>query len=266
MSTTDFYDQMAPFYHLIFPQGFDASIQRHATALDAIIRSNWGSAVRSILDVSCGIGTQALGLARLGYEVTASDVSPGAVSRAKREAAQRDLSIEFSVADMRVASEHHGRRFDVVLSADNSVPHLLSDAEILTAFQAVFQCCKPGGGCIITVRDYEQEDVDNDRVITYGLRNHKGVRYLVFQVREPDGDQYEVSMYFVRDDGSDSPTTHVMRSRYYAVKIPRLMRLLREAGFAEVHRSDDVYVQPVMIGKRRRPADEEMEYPENVKG
>jgi len=265
VSTAGFYDQMAPFYHLIFPQGFDASIERHAAALDDIIRSHWGLAARSILDVSCGIGTQALGLAQLGYQVTASDLSPGAVSRARREAAQRKLSIAFSVADMREASKHHGQQFDVVLSADNSVPHLLSDADILTAFQALYRCCKSGGGCIITVRDYEQEDVDNPSVIPYGLRFQEGIRYLVFQVREPQGSLYEVSMYFVQDDGSGTPTTHVMRTTYYAVKIPRLMQLLQDAGFVDIHRTDGVFFQPVIIGIRSKSSGRELVYLTNAK-
>jgi hypothetical protein len=56
------------------------------------------------------------------------------VERARREAALRNVDIEFSVADMRQAFEHHDRQFDIVLSADNSVPHLLSDTDMLVAF------------------------------------------------------------------------------------------------------------------------------------
>jgi SAM-dependent methyltransferase len=250
MSTVDFYDKMAPFYHLIFPQGFDASIERHGSAVDAIIRDNFGPSADTVLDVSCGIGTQALGLALLGYQVTASDLSPKAVARAKQEASRRNLSIDFSVADMREASTLHTRRFHIVLSADNSVPHLLTDDDISAAFNSFYQCSKPGGGCIITVRDYEKEDTLNSNLFTYGLRNQDGMRYLVFQVRDPDGHFLDISMYFVEDDGSDTPKTHVMRGRYYAVTIPRLMQLLESAGFVDVARNDGAYFQPVITGRR----------------
>ena len=87
--------------------------------LDSVIREVWGSDASCVLDVSCGIGTQALGLARLGYRVTASDLSPEEVGRAKREAAARGLSIAFSVADMRQAFTHHAQEFDIVISCDN---------------------------------------------------------------------------------------------------------------------------------------------------
>ena len=39
----------------------DSSIRRQATQLDAIIRERWPGAT-DLLDVACGIGTQALGL------------------------------------------------------------------------------------------------------------------------------------------------------------------------------------------------------------
>lgn len=67
------------------------------------------------------------------------------------------LSVAFSVADMRHAFDHHQRQFDVVISCDNSVPHLLSDSDILVALKQFYKCARSGGGCIITVRDYEKE-------------------------------------------------------------------------------------------------------------
>lgn len=50
------------------------------------------------------------------------------------------------------------RSFDAALSADNSVPHLLSDAEILEAFRAFYACTRSGGVVLITVRDHAGED------------------------------------------------------------------------------------------------------------
>src|SRR5437762_3383289 len=131
MTVEAFYDQLAPFYHLIYPD-WPASIERQAAALQSIIREYWGERARTILDVACGVGTQTLGLAALGYAVTASDLSRAAIARAQREATQRGLAIDFSVADMRQAYTHHQKQFDLVLAGDNAVPHLLTDADLLT--------------------------------------------------------------------------------------------------------------------------------------
>ena len=243
-----FYAALTPFYHLIYPD-WSASMHRQAQMLDSVIHASWGT-VSEVLDVSCGIGTQAIGLAQLGYNVTASDLSPEEVERAKREADARGLAITFSVADMRFAHDHHKKEFGVVLSADNSVPHLLSDEEILTAFRQFHACTRPGGGCIVTVRDYEEEDLSRQQVKSYGIREENAVRWLAWQVWDPHPPMYDVALYFVEDRGASECTTHVMRATYYAIGIPRLMDLMSKAGFVDVRRLDDKFFQPMVIGTR----------------
>lgn len=97
-----FYDELTSLYHVIY-QDWDKGIQKQARNLDALIQKHFGKNNFSILDVSCGIGTQSLGLAKLGYQVTASDISSNATDYAREEAEKRKLSIAFSVADMRKA-------------------------------------------------------------------------------------------------------------------------------------------------------------------
>lgn len=241
-----FYAELTPFYHLIY-QDWDKSIQRQASALDSVIREQWGRA-RTVLDVSCGIGTQAIGLAALGYKITASDLSPTEIERAKAEAAKRRLNIALSVADMREAFSHHARQFDVVISCDNSIPHLLTDADILAAFRQFRLCVRSGGGCIVSVRDYEKEDLSKQQVKPYGLREENGVRWLLWQVWDPHGATYDVTLYCVEDRGGAECRTHAMRTTYYAIGITRLMELMREAGFENVERLDGRFFQPLIVG------------------
>ena len=60
---SDFYNQLAPIYHLIH-QDWGASIVRHGEQLSALLEAEWPGSKR-ILDVSCGIGTQAIALGML---------------------------------------------------------------------------------------------------------------------------------------------------------------------------------------------------------
>ena len=249
MSVERFYDELAPFYHLIFPD-WEASIRRQAEALDQVIRERWGDGRLSILDVACGIGTQALGLAALGHRVTASDISAGAVERARREAAARGLAVRFSVADMRQAAAHHREPFDLVIACDNSLPHLLTDEDLLAAFGQLLACTRPEGGCLISVRDYDREERSAVQVRPYAIREEGGTRYLVWQVWEFHGSVYDLAMYFVEDRGETDCTIRVMRSRYYAVGIAKLMELMRQAGFAQVERLDGCFYQPILVGRR----------------
>jgi SAM-dependent methyltransferase len=244
----DFYDRLAPFYHLIYPD-WEASVARQGAALDAIVRERLAGA-ETVLDVACGIGTQAIGMARLGYRATASDLSPGAVRRADEEAERLGVEINFSVADMRRAHEHHGRTFDVVICCDNSLPHLLSDAEILDALREMHACTRPGGLCLVSLRDYAAMAREGTQVQPYGVRDVDGARFVVLQTRDFTGDRYAVTFYVIEDRGGDTAAAHVMRATYYAVTIDRVMEMIEEAGFERVERIDGAFFQPVVAGFR----------------
>lgn len=73
---------------------------------------------------------------------------------------------------------------------------------------------------------------------------------MVFQVWEFTGSIHDVSLYVVEDGGEGEPVTRVVRSRYYAVTLDVLARLMAEAGFVEVRRLDEPFYQPVLVGRR----------------
>jgi SAM-dependent methyltransferase len=247
----EFYDQLARFYHLIF-QDWDQSIARQAQQLTEIIKSEWGSEITRVLDLSCGIGTQVIGLVQSGFHVTGSDLSAEAIARARREAAARGLEIDFSVCDMRNAYRHHGGGYDLVICCDNSIPHLLNDDDILIALRQMHACLRPRGGCLLTVRDYDREERGKGILKPYGVRESADERYLVFQVWDWDENHYDLTMYFVEESRSSKAVqTHAMRSRYYAISPNKVSTLMEEAGFAAVKRLDGVFFQPVLIGTKR---------------
>ena len=69
--TTQAYDDLSPYYHLIF-QDWHAAIKRQAEIISQLLPSPQETG--PVLDCACGIGTQALGLAALGYEVEGTDI------------------------------------------------------------------------------------------------------------------------------------------------------------------------------------------------
>ena len=103
---TNFYDDLAPLYHLVY-KDWNTSAHRQGEQLSALIEAEWPSS-RKILDVSCGIGTQAIGLAMQGYAVSASDLSEKMIERAKREAHSRNVEVSFSVCDI-TSAKNAGR-------------------------------------------------------------------------------------------------------------------------------------------------------------
>ncbi len=69
------------------------------------------------------LAPQAIGLARLGHRVHATDLSPAAVARAEQEAGAAGVSLSLGVADMRTLSEQVPGTFDVVLACDKRPPY-----------------------------------------------------------------------------------------------------------------------------------------------
>lgn len=243
------YDDLAALYHLFFDD-WDESMARQGAQLASIVRARWPAA-RSVLDVTCGIGTQSIALSMQGFEVRGSDVSAKAVKRAGAEAAARGQAITFSVCDARAAHVHHGGRFDLVVSCDNSIPHLLDDAQVLAALAQMHACLRPGGGCLLTVRDYDREPRGRDLVVPHGVRLRDGRRYVGYQVRDHEGDRYDLAVFWIEEElATGAVRTHVMRSRYYAIGTRKLLALMTQAGFEAVSRLDDVFYQPVFIGTR----------------
>ena len=248
-----FYDELAPYYHLLYAD-WDRAIEQQGGALAGLLESLGIGAGEPVLDAASGVGTQTLGLLPHGYRVTASDISPGAIERLRRELARRMLAATVRVDDLRTLAHAEPKSMAAVLACDNSIPHLLSDAEILQAFTTCYRSLRPGGCAIFSVRDYAAMERSNPDVRPYGLRYEAGNRFLAVQVWEWDGEHYDLRMYLTSESPAGACATRVLRSRYYAVSIDRLLMLLQEAGFQEVGRRDDVLFQPVLVGRRASAA------------
>jgi len=244
MTIDAYYDQLAPYYKYIYAD-WDASVKRQAAALDGVIREYFGSVARRVLDAACGIGTQAIGLAELGYAVAASDLSAAAIDRARREADRRGLAIEFRVADMRDLRAVYQREFDIVIACDNAIPHLLSDEDILAAFRQFHESARVG--CLISVRDYAAMDRTGQQFYPRQVQDVGDTRLVLFDVWDFDGDYYDMTTYAIEHTG-DQITTHAMRGRYYCVTIAALERLMSQAGFAHIATVRDRFFQPLIVG------------------
>lgn len=246
----DYYDGLAPYYRLLYAD-WEKSVKRQASALDAVIRECFGADARQVLDAACGIGTQCIGLAQLGYVVSASDLSPREVERARAEVSKRGMSIEFRVANMRNVWDTWQREFDVVIACDNAVPHLLSDADILVAFEQFHRCAKKGGGCVISVRDYANMERGGTKQCPRLTHKTSDGRIVLFDVWEFDGDFYALTTYVVEDNGPSGVQTRAIRGgRYYCVSIATLEKLFQQAGFTDVRTVRDRFFQPLVIARR----------------
>lgn len=99
-----FYDNLASQYDKLFLD-WQATTKEQSLILDKLFKHNGYDNQSKILDCACGIGTQAIGLASIGYNVTASDISDGELEEARRRAIKKDVKICFENADFRTLSK-----------------------------------------------------------------------------------------------------------------------------------------------------------------
>jgi SAM-dependent methyltransferase len=248
MSVRAFYDELAPLYHLVY-EDWEAAVGRQGIALASLIGERWGAGARTVLDAAVGIGTQALGLLALGFRVTGSDLSQVAVERARREAARRHLSLPCVVADFRALPIREAS-VDVVIVCDNALPHLETPGEIATALGECFRCARPGGGCLLSMRDYGPPPPSGTvEVRPYGERTWEGRRYHLRQVWSWRGPRYDVSFEIARVGSGEEPAT-IVQSSYLAIPVAQVAELMSAVGFHDVRRVDGRFFQPVLVGTR----------------
>ena len=231
---------------------WDAAVEARGAALHALIRSHVPDAI-SVLDCSCGIGTQALGLALCGYHVVGTDLSPGPIRRAQREAARLGLTVHFSVADFRDLSEVSGE-FDVVISCDNAIPHLLDERDIPRALTQMRSKLRAGGLLVITMRDFDRALVDKHPIGSPAVTRGSPRRVLV-RLHDWDSDRpcYTVRyLVLTEGDGDWSVREHEVRLR--AITRTELTRAAEASGFAEIEWPSEAAIvgrQPVMTARAR---------------
>lgn len=194
------YDRLADDYHLIFAD-WRAGVRRQGQVLDALIRDQLGDGARTMLDCTCGIGTQAIGLALAGHLVHGTDLSPRAVERAVSEAASFGVSLTTGVADVRRLEAAVAGTFEVVLSCDNSLAHLLTEAELRLAVRNMVAKLAPGGLLLISLRDYDAILTEKPTATLPQRAERDGERHISFQLWTwlDDGASYRFELFTLRE-------------------------------------------------------------------
>jgi SAM-dependent methyltransferase len=250
---TRFYDLLAGDYHLLF-EDWQQSVRRQGQVLDRLLSRGVGDRPLSVLDCCCGIGTQAIGLAIRGHRVVARDVSPRAVERARREAAEFGVSIQFAVSDLRHPATQPAGEFDAVLACDNSLPHLLTDEDLTKAVRNMADELREGGLFLASIRDYDGLIRERPRATPVRVFDGPAGRRIVFQVWDwsADGGSYRLHQFIVTEADTECRTAR-FTTNYRALLREDLNRAIGSAGLTDVcwHSPEESgFYQPVVTARK----------------
>lgn len=98
---------------------------------------------RRVLELGCGSGRFTVPLAASGADVTAIDISPTLLDRARQALADKGLNASLAQLDMR--DFDFDQKFDAILIAANSLLHLHSHDDFSRAFTAIHRHLGPSG-------------------------------------------------------------------------------------------------------------------------
>jgi glycine/sarcosine N-methyltransferase len=250
VSTTQFYDGLADTYHALYPDWQSAG-RAQAAALDRLLR-RWHPGPADIADVACGIGTQLVGLMRLGYRVTGSDISARAVLRARRECSAVGIRAALLVADMRSLPLRDSCA-DGVVCADNALPHLLADSDAQAALAQMRRVLRPGGTAIVTIRDYDRVLADPPAATLPQVYSSGAERVISFQLWTwREGGIYDLEHFQIREYADGTRATERRTAAYRAYTRATLTELASAAGLRDIRwhtPAESGFFQPVMTAR-----------------
>ena len=249
--TQTFYDNMAADYDKLFLD-WQAATKEQAEILDKLFRTCGFDQSAKILDCACGIGTQSIGLANLGYSLTSSDISDAELAEAAQRANENKVDIHFAHADFTVLEEVFSEQFDIVIAMDNPLAHMLTRADMESAIRSITGRIKPGGLFVSSFRDYDALPADKPTYSPpYIHKTQKGQR-VSFQTWDWQDDIYHLTQYIIDDQGV--PTVSKFGCALRAVCRKEVTDLLLAHGCQDVmwkFLEETAFYQPIVIARKK---------------
>lgn len=253
---TEFYDRLSPEYRYNMGWDWESVMRREGETLSRFLELELGRpGPYALLDCSCGIGTQATGLALQGHNVHATDLSTVSIDCASEEALKLGVEMTFGVADYCRLEDAIADTFDVVLSCDNSISHCLSDEDLNTALCSMKGRLDSGGVLLISLRDYAALVVDKPRFNNEHVHDMPDGRRVVFQLWDwaESGDRYRNHQFLIRDSGDGYEAKH-FETELRALMKDEILAAVRNIGFEDVrwHEPEESdYYQPIVTARKQ---------------
>ena len=137
---------------------------------------------RTVLEIGCGTGTNAIELARRGFNVTAVDYVKQAVEAARAKAERAKVNVDFRVAD--ALKDDLGGPYDVLF--DRGTYHCLR-MEHLTRFQEALKRVTRRGSwwlCLAGNAKEKKQDAGPPVVTEQEIRAELGPLFEIVELRE----------------------------------------------------------------------------------
>lgn len=194
----------------------------------------------TVLDAACGTGMHAVELARRGYTVAGADISPGMIERARENAAQAGVAVDFYTAGFGQLHDSllvtAGKLpFSALLCLGNSLPHVADRDALQAALDDFGACLRQGGVLLIQQRNFDQLMSNRERWME-PQAHREGDRewlFIRFYDYRPDG-SIDFNILNLMRERQDNWRQQVLTTTLYPVMQADLTESLASAGFSRV--------------------------------
>ncbi len=201
---------------------------------------------KAILDAACGTGMHAITLAQCGFVAHATDISQGMVDKARANAISAGAQVQVEKAAFGHLADVFGRgTFDALLCLGNSLPHLLSRAELFTALVDFAACLAKGGLLVLQNRNFDALLAHQERWMEPQACSESDAEWVFLRLYDfdPDGLLTFNMVTLKRIDGG-SWTQSITTSRLRPLLMDELVRTLEAANFTDIQLFGDMTGTP----------------------
>jgi glycine/sarcosine N-methyltransferase len=251
---TEFYDRLSPEYRHNMGWDWEAVMREEGATLDRFLQSQMDRpGPYTLLDCSCGIGTQAIGLALQGHQVHATDLSTVSIDCARKEADDLGVEMSFGVADYRELAASVSDTFDVVLTCDNSIAHCLKDEDLDAALASMKSRLNSDGILLISLRDYDTLAIDKPRFNNEHVQDRPDGRRIVFQLWDwaDDGRRYHNTQFLIKQTNGNYELKP-FETELRALLRDEIMAAVERAGYDDARwhvPEESGYYQPIVTAR-----------------
>lgn len=193
--------------------------------------------VETVLDMTCGTGSQVFHLVKNGFQVIGSDFSPALLKIARGRAVQENLDLTFIDGDIR---DIKVGEFDAIITIFNAIGHL-TKADFAKALQNIRRNLKSSG---IYVFDIFNLSALSDAVIeTFKMDIHKqvnGIQIHNMQYSELDRENGLLTSYDILEifEKGDKPKIVKGKFSLQLYSAQELREILMQNGFETLNQYD----------------------------
>ena len=190
---------------------------------------------KDFLDCAVGTGQMLIPLAKMGYNVTGTDINQNMVNKANVNFAQNKISATFHVCDFRDLKSKIRYEYDCVLCTGNSIGHVKND-EICKVIHSMDSVLRPGGMIYIDSKNWDNILLRKQRFYLFNpaIRDRGRVNYV--QIWDYNSDGSILFNYLIFEEIENKIVSkRQFYEFYYPFSINLILECLKELNYKDIN-------------------------------